>query len=141
MAVPEYLKSIFICVDSYDDSLMQGYVYHGTLDEGRKFDNLMQLLLVIENILDDTEFPKATTEKRRFHVSEELEKSEKALAESRDFSTKKGKLASFKLRIIFRQNASWQGSLGWLEHNIDEPFRSAIEMIMLMDSAVSNQDD
>jgi len=137
MAISENLKSIFVCVDSYNDSLMQGHIYHGSFGDGKKFDNLMQLLLAIEDILDDTEFPKAETEKRRFHVFEPAEKSDKTIAESHDFSTKKGKLASFKLRIIFRQNASWQGSLGWLEHNIDEPFRSTLEMIMLINSALS----
>jgi len=40
--------------------------------------------------------------------------------------------------VIFRQNASWQGSLAWIEKNIEEPFRSALEMFMLIDSALSN---
>jgi len=116
---------------------MKGYVYHGSFGDGKKFDNLMQLLLIIEDVLDDTGFPQATTEKRRFNAFEPAGKGDKASGEQIDFSTQKGKLASFKLRIMFRQNASWQGSLAWLENNADEPFRSALEMLMLMDSALS----
>jgi len=137
VTVGESLKSIIICVDSYEDSLMKGCAYHGSLGDGKKFENLMQLLLIIEGVLDETGFPKATTEKRRFNAFEPVGKDQKAVAEQHDFSTKKGKLASFRLRIMFRQNASWQGSLAWLENNADEPFRSALEMTMLMDSALS----
>jgi len=136
--VSENLKSIIICVDSYKDSLIKGYIYHGTFSDGKRFDNLMQLLFIIEDIIDDTGFPKATTEKRRFNAFEAPAKSE-VIEGHNDFSTKKGELASFKLRILFRQNASWQGSIAWLENNVDEPFRSALEMLMLIDSALSNQ--
>ena len=136
ITVAESLKSILICVDSYDDSLIKGYIYHGSFGEGRKFNNLIQLLFIVEETLDDTGFPRATTEKRRFGAFTPQEKAE-TVDESHDFATKKGTLASFKLKIMFRQNASWQGSLAWLESNTEEPFRSALEMIMLMDSALT----
>ena len=136
ISVAESLKSILICVDSYSESLFKGCIYHGSFSDGKTFDNLMQLLHIIESTLDDTGFPRATTEKRRFGAFTPPEKGDES-DERHDFATKKGKLASFKLKIMFRQNASWQGSLAWLESNTEEPFRSALEMIMLMDSALT----
>ena len=48
----------------------------------------------------------------------------------------RGELATFAVRIIFRQNASWQGSVVWLEGEREESFRSALELVLLMDSAL-----
>ena len=136
--VAESLKPILMCVESYNDLCVMGSVYHGSFDEGKEFKGLMQLLLIIEKILKDTGYPKETTEKRRFtdfENSEELvEKAEQEL----DFQSLKGMVATFKIKIMFRQYASWQGSVLWVEGNKTETFRSALELIMLMDDAMSN---
>ncbi|MBE6598234.1 MAG: hypothetical protein E7638_02190 [Ruminococcaceae bacterium] len=50
---------------------------------------------------------------------------------------KRGKLATFTVRILFRQNTSWQGYLMWMEKGREESFRSVLELIFLMDSALS----
>jgi len=42
-------------------------------------------------------------------------------------------------RILFRQNASWQGSVVWVEGRQEERFRSALELVLLMDSALTAQ--
>ena len=135
--VSEGLKTILICVDSYDDSLMKGLMYHGSFSEGKVFSNLMQMLHMIEAVLDDTGFPMATMEKRRFNTFKSDDKEEEAGDGAIEFDTKKGGLATFRLKILFRHNASWQGSVAWIEGNNEEPFRSALELLMLMDSALS----
>ena len=52
---------------------------------------------------------------------------------------------TFLVEVVDQQNASWQGSINWLNRNKKESFRSALEMIRLMDSALtessSQQDD
>ena len=40
------------------------------------------------------------------------------------------------MRVLFRQHASWQGELLWLEKDARQSFRSALELITLMDSAL-----
>lgn len=42
----------------------------------------------------------------------------------------------FVLQIISNQNATWQGTVTWMDSNRQESFRSALEMIKLLDSAV-----
>ena len=51
-----------------------------------------------------------------------------------------GKLATFQIRILFRQNAGWQGSVTWLGRDQTESFRSALERAFLMDSALQDRD-
>ena len=45
------------------------------------------------------------------------------------------------MRILFRQNASWQGSVTWLEGGRDESFRSVLELLLLMHSALETEQD
>lgn len=49
---------------------------------------------------------------------------------------REGRCATFAVRVLFRQNASWQGSVSWLEGSREESFRSALELAFLMDSAL-----
>jgi len=44
------------------------------------------------------------------------------------------------VKVLFRQNASWQGSIAWLEGKREESFRSVLELLLLIDSAVSATD-
>ena len=42
--------------------------------------------------------------------------------------------ASFLIQVQFRQNATWQGSIQWLDKKKTQRFRSTLELIQLMDS-------
>ncbi len=42
---------------------------------------------------------------------------------------------AFLVRVQFRQNATWQGRIEWLEGNKSRPFRSLLEMAQLMQEA------
>ena len=43
---------------------------------------------------------------------------------------------TFLIKIHYRQNASWQGSIQWLEINCTRFFRSHLELVMLMQEAM-----
>lgn len=40
------------------------------------------------------------------------------------------------MRILYQQNNTWQGEVLWAEQNQKQYFRSALELLSLMDSAV-----
>lgn len=44
-------------------------------------------------------------------------------------------IATFVLQIKFRQNKTWQGTVQWLEKKKTLNFRSALELIKIIDSA------
>ena len=48
---------------------------------------------------------------------------------------KKGELATFYIKIRFRQNSSWQGNITWREGGKTEDFRSVFELLKIIDSA------
>lgn len=47
--------------------------------------------------------------------------------------------ASFLIQVQFRQNATWQGSIQWLDKKKTQRFRSTLELIQLMDSALDSR--
>lgn len=47
-----------------------------------------------------------------------------------------GKRATFVVQVQFQQNATWQGTIQWLDQKKVQNFRSTLEMIRLMDEAL-----
>lgn len=45
---------------------------------------------------------------------------------------------SFIVRILNDQNATWQGTITWTESRLTESFRSELELIRLIDSAIAH---
>lgn len=124
---------ITICVDEYIDGVMRGRFYHRSLEGGRTFHSIVQFLLETERMLDAAESPKAYAARRLF--ADPLTQP----AESSDELCQTGKLATFAVRVIFRQNAGWQGSVTWLEGGQEQSFRSVLELLLLLDSALTYQ--
>ncbi len=49
---------------------------------------------------------------------------------------------TFIIQVSSCEHASWQGTINWVDGKKTVPFRSALEMIRLMDSVISqNQDE
>ena len=46
---------------------------------------------------------------------------------------------TFVVEVIDQQNASWQGSVNWVNTGKKEHFRSALELIRLIDSALESE--
>jgi len=44
--------------------------------------------------------------------------------------------SEFLVRVLFRQNASWQGEIHWIDQDKKKYFKSVLELIMLMQSAM-----
>ena len=121
-------------VDGYQNQILTGRIEHPLLPQGKSFQNLMEFLQEMEYLLDNIQLPQAYTSMRTF--------SDRAVRQTRsppDPGLKKNDLATFMVRVLFRQNASWQGSVKWVETGQEEPFRSVLELLLLMNSAVSKE--
>ena len=46
---------------------------------------------------------------------------------------------SFIVNILQLQNASWQGTVTWVEDNKTQSFRSTLELIRLIDSTLEDE--
>ena len=54
---------------------------------------------------------------------------------------KKKKGGSFVVRVQHCENATWQGTIVWAEKNITKQFRSVLELLKLMDSALNSSEE
>ena len=48
---------------------------------------------------------------------------------------------AFLVQILNTQNATWQGTVTWTDGRRTEPFRSALELIRLIDSTLLEQEE
>ena len=126
-------RTTMVCVDQYDEcGVMAGRLYNPYLAGGEQFRSLMEFIRKIEELLDGTRLPQAYAEPRSFGAA-----CDTAPDMPPDSAVREGKLGTFALRVLFRQNASWQGSVVWLEGKKEEKFRSALELFHLMGSALN----
>jgi len=56
----------------------------------------------------------------------------------REIGSSKG---TFEISVKFMQNSTWQGQIHWVDKNKKQNFRSALEMLKLMDEALTGTED
>ncbi|MFU0831662.1 MAG: Type II toxin-antitoxin system HicB family antitoxin [Oscillospiraceae bacterium] len=128
---------ILIWLDSKQSNDMAGRLYSGYYHRVYNFSNVTELMLAIDRLCDAMQFPQATSQNRSFeskHMKTFVRKVENFM-DSEIETVCKPENATFLVHIKFRQNASWQGSITWVEKEKTQNFRSALEMLKLMDEA------
>lgn len=143
-------KSAEISVGVY---LFSGGQPSGTLrasgsEEALPFRGLMELMFTIECMLDSMNFPQAYFEYRSFsgkcaalaekkrqnEVREYMEGMEKEFMDD-----EKTPRSTFVVDVLFRQNATWQGTISWVDKKQTKRFRSSLELMKLIDEALETE--
>ena len=134
----ETYRNLRLCVDSYENRILAGRLYYAGLESGSVvFHSFVDLLVRMESLLDEANFPQSYTARRVFVPLPEGHPGRGAP----ESAGQTGKLATFVVRILFRQHASWQGSVTWLEGKGEQNFRSVLELVLLMDSALGGYEE
>lgn len=123
-------RTTWVCIDSYQKGIPKGRFYNPYMKTEQSFESLTQFLQGMESVLEQMDFPKAFTATRTFAPLPERE-SGPSLSQCQP-----GEQATFAVKILFRQNASWQGAITWLEGKQEQSFRSVLELILLMSTAL-----
>ena len=133
--VPENMRTSIIRVYSYDGKAMQGTFYNPYYGEEIVFTSLTRLLLLMEDMMDEMDSPRASTISRKF-IAKPKKLERQTIAAELHLPLACKALATFHVKVMFRQSASWQGKLWWIEGEQDATFRSALEFIKLMDNVL-----
>lgn len=132
----EQYRTTWVCVDSYDNSVFSGRFFNSAKPEGETFKSFLEFLKGMDRMLDRTNLPMNYNMLRTFRP-----KSEVRIENVADGRNNRGELATFRMRIAFRQNASWQGTVTWIEGKQELCFRSVLELAMLLDSALKDNEN
>ena len=118
MALPSFMTSgrstVVVRIYSYQEKCPNGTLQGLHFNSPVEFSSLTQMLLLMEEMLD------SVNGQPQFAVRDARKP-----------------LATFQLSVLFRQNASWQGTLIWTDRMMDSQFRSVLELVRLMDSALT----
>ena len=130
----ELYKTSVICVDGYENSILTGRIVNLYLGMDIPFRSTMEFIKGTEALMQELKYPQPFSEKRAFNPDTDQKPLPTAKVAG---APKRGLLATFTLKIMFRQNSSWQGSLFWEEKKQGQHFRSVLELLMMIDNAVA----
>jgi len=139
MKLNHYIAYLRVAVDEYDEGRIAGYVYSRRLKEPIHFQYGADLLLQIEDLMDEQDFPRAFQKKRTFHKSvrknaghSEEDEDDGENMDEETVNQVQGKIATFALNIITRQNTSWQGYIDLLDGAPRRAFNSDLELLSII---------
>ncbi len=131
---------------SYENQVLAGTIFHPYGNRIFYFRDVVELMSVLEQIYDQLSFPQAANTYRSFRPT--VKKRSKRLSQLKtggDFMNpvppeleKSKEKASFLVHVQFRQHATWQGTITWVNKGVTQQFRSVLEMIRLMTEAVES---
>lgn len=61
--------------------------------------------------------------------------------EGTDMSNRQKKAETFIIKVMDQQNATWQGSVTWVDEQRERYFRSTLELLKLIDGALEKRND
>lgn len=129
-----------VCIDNYRDSILEGTVRSTVFENPIEFKGFVKLFKILDDMLDMLAFPQKSLDYRLFSRYREDDlpaiRRPEVFTDETAFTAEHGKKASFIIQIQFRQNATWQGSIRWIEEKKSQNFRSSLELIKLMDDAL-----
>lgn len=135
-----------LCFDRLEHSGWSGRLYTRYKTAPASFYSEGQLLALLEQFYDHLDYPQASIRTHSFHESKSgsektaesyrrRQRGERVEVENiEEMEKRHGEKATFIVRIQYRQNATWQGEVTWAEKDKTQSFRSALELLKLIDS-------
>lgn len=129
-------NSIILAVDNKDIRGIQGRVYHVYSGEAIPIASIEEMIRIAENLFNDLGYPQMTTNDREFDGRSYSYRKKEEMVRVMDDKTlleQQGDLGTFIIRVQHRQHSSWQGKVTWIEENETVNFRSALELMKMID--------
>ncbi|MBS4022814.1 MAG: hypothetical protein KGZ79_10425 [Dethiobacter sp.] len=129
-------------VSSVQNATWQGKIEHIQSGQAQLFRSFLEMLFLAQEKLDTLGYPQPDTELRswsnkKYNYLSRGGKTEMANCNEQEVSLPVGGL-SFLIRVQFRQNSTWQGTVQWLDKKKTRPFRSLLELVNLVNEAIND---
>lgn len=133
--VPQEMKTSIIKIFTYEDHNPTGVLLNSYFDNIMYFGSLIQFLMLMDEMQDSLNYPQESMENRTFDKESRF-RFRAGNTPTEEELNNTTPIATFKVSVYFRQNASWQGSIAWLDRSEELQFRSVLELIKIMDSVL-----
>jgi hypothetical protein len=98
--------------------------------------SIWELIRTIENDISANKFPQSAIQYRSWASPQQGAADRKAAGKAGTANEING--STFILKVLYRQNATWQGTIRWMEGRQTRPYRSVNELLKLMDEAADS---
>ena len=122
-------SDVKICVYSCDEQEIKGKIYHCCLEEPMIFHGISDMVIKVDKIYDAIGFPPSSPERRTIHPRKNTAQPLKYYHDFKDFASMEGEKFAFFLKVRYRQNVSWQGSIHFSGDVSSYQFRSVLELM------------
>jgi hypothetical protein len=142
-----------ICVDGVNDSAVSGRVFSQRLKEAIFFPDLNNLVLRLDQLMDEQNYPQSFQRKRTFKPEaalpprrrKNMARDDRAAEETNDHpymaeenvARAFGEKATFVLQVMSRQNTNWQGFVDFLDGAGNREFESELSFLALVNEFLS----
>jgi len=134
-------KHFFIAVDSFENRLLKGRIFHESMEEAAAFGCLTELVVTLESLFDKLHYPMKSVQQRSFNRKLTTAFPGEIPHESRNTGKdRKGTLRNFLLQVKYRFYASWQGEVTDLSDGSGISFVSLIELMDYLDERLGEFD-
>lgn len=132
-------NGIVLCVDRKHDETIEGRLYHGYSEEGIPFEGYETIIRTAEELFNKLGFPYMGTGDRDIEGNTHNYQKEKGMTrvmKDENMLEQHGDIGTFVIRVQHRQHSSWQGRVTYLEEDKSVYFRSALELLKIIDGAL-----
>ncbi len=132
---------ICIGMDGCKKNEYAGRIWHQYADDPIPFRDAVDMLRIMEELYDEWNFPQSSTKSHSFIETgstkePKQKKGARAKMDVNRIHNKHGNRGTFIVQVKYRQNSTWQGEVIWAERNQKQSFRSALELLKLIDGAL-----
>ena len=141
--VTNMVTRMLVCVDATLNQDLSGRLFNPYMPNLFPYSSVNELITAMDRFYDYVGFPQTFFTPRSFREGNDPAPRKKRRApreiarrqEEYLYNTCRGELATLDIRVMFRQSASWQGVVTWLEKGLRCEFRSTLELLKLLESA------
>ncbi len=153
--LPEQGRIFMLRIKGQTAGVCTGTIHNLYQEQQQSFTGLADAVLKIDGMMDDLGAPQAAEQRRSFAKREKKLHNDTAQQRERyqqwrqekpklvrqfwqpeSFQAEEGSALVFFVRVRFRQHSSWQGDVAWRNGGRRIQFRSVLELLHLMQSAL-----
>ena len=133
---------ICVGIDKCENGDFCGRIWEPYDDQPFKFTGINEMVIHMDDLYDEWNYPQRALNERSFLRTHEMVRTniirDDGFVEKIDRLQKmRGEIGTFIVQVKFRQHATWQGVVVWAEENKRGNFRSAMELVHLIDHAIN----